>query len=357
VNLIISIISTVLYFNPFVRQFMKTIEQEREICCDDLVLQFGYDKVGYASALLTLEKISASQHIFAMAATGRRYLLNRIERIIGIEKKKEFRRNQFAGLVAAVCCIVIFNSILIIREKKLNEPVFAYNNITNPFFDVDDAVPSRATIPAVKENEPTLVKNNVTAQPAATTQQADAPTTEAPGMNEAAPSFVHVNFDEVEGSLSKEEKEKVQATVNATKKVLTAMKWKELEKTVIGDAFTESEKAKAKLEYEKALEAQVNWKNIEQNMKSQYDKVDWNKINTNIDRAMTAIQLDSLQKVYSAMLVQLDKLNEQCDNRSMIAAAPLPDQSLEEVKKAREELRTRIETIRLLRNPKKVVSL
>ncbi|RYZ28156.1 MAG: M56 family metallopeptidase, partial [Chitinophagaceae bacterium] len=46
VNFIVSIIHTLLYFNPFVKFFMNTIEAERETCCDELVLQFGYDKVG-----------------------------------------------------------------------------------------------------------------------------------------------------------------------------------------------------------------------------------------------------------------------------------------------------------------------
>ncbi len=134
VNFIISIIHTVLYFNPFVKQFLKSIEAERENCCDQLVLQFGYDKVGYASALLTLEKISSQTQVLAIAATGKNYLLNRIEKIVGMEKKKGFQIRQFAGVLAALFCIIAFNSILIIKEKKRPGTYsFAYTTVGNPF--------------------------------------------------------------------------------------------------------------------------------------------------------------------------------------------------------------------------------
>src|SRR5439155_74321 len=121
---LISIINTLLYFNPFVKQFMKNIEEERENCCDELVLQFGYDKVGYATALLTLEKLSTGGQLLALGATGKNFLITRIEKIIGMEKKKGFRINQLAGIIAALLCIVLFNSILIIKEEKANSHSF-----------------------------------------------------------------------------------------------------------------------------------------------------------------------------------------------------------------------------------------
>ena len=54
VNLLLSIAHTLLYFNPFVRFFIRVAEDERENCCDQMVLQFGYDKMSYATALLSL---------------------------------------------------------------------------------------------------------------------------------------------------------------------------------------------------------------------------------------------------------------------------------------------------------------
>src|SRR4030095_9500964 len=95
INLLISFIRTILYFNPFVRLFAKTIERERERSCDEMVIQFEYDPHGYASALLILEKNNLIRSTIAVAASGqRRDLLYRIEKILGIEKRKtpDFRR-------------------------------------------------------------------------------------------------------------------------------------------------------------------------------------------------------------------------------------------------------------------------
>jgi len=175
--------------------------------------------------------------------------------------------------------------------------------------------------------------------------------------NPPAPNgFAFVTLDDVDASLTAEQKNKVKTTVAETKKVLNNLAWNEVE-TTIADALTESEKAKAKQEYFKVLEQKVNWKNVEQNMKAQYDKIDWDKINSNINLALTNIQLDSIQKAYSLMLTQLDKLNIQVSTQTEVSCNPLPDLSLEKIQQSREELRKKIEFLKAVRNPKKVVKL
>ena len=43
INLLVTVIETLLFFNPFVAIFIKVIKRERENCCDDFVLQYRYD--------------------------------------------------------------------------------------------------------------------------------------------------------------------------------------------------------------------------------------------------------------------------------------------------------------------------
>ena len=359
INLIISIINTILYFNPFVKQFMQTIEEERENCCDQLVLQFGYDKVSYASALLSLEKMSARQRVLALGATGKKYLLSRIEKIVGMEQKKGFSRNQFAGMVAALFCIVIFNSFLIIREKKQSIHSFAYETFANPFSfsNEDGSSKSHSTTPgtdtkgswastksSAKGQQASVGVCPVSVAPPALPQQ----------MAEEQPKFVQVGLDEVDASLTKEQKDKVESTVDATKQVVANMQWKVVENN-IADAMTSDEKTKVKQEYITRLNKNINWENVEQNMKAQYENLDWNKINTNVNAALTLIKLDSLQKTYTAILTQLDK-SEPC-SKAQVTASPLPDQSVEQLNQSKQELRKRLEVIDALRNPKKVVRL
>ncbi|HYC27682.1 MAG TPA: M56 family metallopeptidase, partial [Chitinophagaceae bacterium] len=56
VNLLVTTIDVILFFNPFSRLFIRTIKRERENSCDDLVLQFQYNAHAYASALLVIEQ-------------------------------------------------------------------------------------------------------------------------------------------------------------------------------------------------------------------------------------------------------------------------------------------------------------
>lgn len=359
VNFIISIIHTVLYFNPFVKQFMKSIEAERENCCDALVLQFGYDKVSYASALLTLEKISSHSQVLAIAATGKNYLLNRIEKIVGMEKKKGFQIRQIAGVLAALFCIVAFNSVLIIKEKKkAGNYSFAYNNVGNPFAlfsseeeEAKSPVNSVSPVPVAEPQHIASAKEETGTEPSVIENQL---IEELPAP-EPDHHFVQVAQDDVDASLTKEQKDQVASTLNATKKVMKTLQWKEIE-TQIADAMTKQEKAMAQQEYKQEVE-KINWENIEQNLKAQYENVNWNKINTNLSNAMTVIKLDSIQTSYNLILTQLEKTEKEIEKAKLSSCTPLPDASVAEIKKAKEEMKVKVETLKALRSNKKVIRL
>lgn len=85
INIMASVIETILFFNPFVHLLGKSLKKEREHCCDDFVLQHRFDPHSYASALLSLEQMRVSLQPMAIAATGdNRQLLGRIKRIMDI---------------------------------------------------------------------------------------------------------------------------------------------------------------------------------------------------------------------------------------------------------------------------------
>lgn len=82
-NLFISMIETLLFFNPFVVLLAKVVKRERENCCDDFVIQYQYDRHSYASALLSIERYRLQQNHLAMSATsGKKQLLVRVRRIM-----------------------------------------------------------------------------------------------------------------------------------------------------------------------------------------------------------------------------------------------------------------------------------
>jgi beta-lactamase regulating signal transducer with metallopeptidase domain len=363
-NLVVSVIYTLLYFNPFVKSFMNVIEAEREACCDELVLQFGYDKVGYASALLHLEKSSGRHHALALAAAGKQNLLTRIEKIVGMEKKKTFKLVQIIPLFLAMLCVLLFNSVLIIKDARTGEAM-SYTNDAMVFTPWQlDHSKEQAKHPSASAKEEMAFTTKTGSDGK---QASDDVNIEVynmveqpqPSVQEPSPLMDHiipVNFDDVDGSLSKEEKEKVKTTVEATKKVAKTLQWREIEAS-IGEVMDRREKAMAKQEYMQELE-KIEWSNIEQNLKANFDKLDWEAIDASVDKAMNQVQLDSIHTVYSQALVEIEKAE-----RSMKAAkakcanTPMPDASVEQIQLAKETLQKNLEEIKASRSPKKVIKL
>src|SRR5439155_15282358 len=86
VNLLQTLVETVLFYHPAVWWVSRRIRIERENCCDDLAVSLCGDPVAYATALADLEALRGSgpqpvRHI-AMAATGGS-LLQRVRRLLG----------------------------------------------------------------------------------------------------------------------------------------------------------------------------------------------------------------------------------------------------------------------------------
>ena len=113
VNLLQQVISTLLFFNPCAQLINRIINEERENCCDDLVIQSTPSPVIYAKALLKLEQTRENNMRMAMSATGKKYqLLNRIERIMKTKKTLPSIRPALLAmliLTAGIGCIALLN--------------------------------------------------------------------------------------------------------------------------------------------------------------------------------------------------------------------------------------------------------
>lgn len=83
INLWITTVETLLFFNPPVRAMARTVRDEAECACDDQVLAWGGDRPTYARALADLEATRPESLPFSLAATGGSGLLQRIQRILG----------------------------------------------------------------------------------------------------------------------------------------------------------------------------------------------------------------------------------------------------------------------------------
>ena len=144
INLIISVIETVLFFNPFVMLLSKVIKRERENCCDDFVLQYQYDPHTYAAALLQLEEARITSIKLAMGAvSGKQQLLSRIKRITN-DKNITLQFNYGQKIIALITITGIICSFAWLtpenkrptllhknQDISLNKKISAAKNVSN----------------------------------------------------------------------------------------------------------------------------------------------------------------------------------------------------------------------------------
>ena len=106
VNVVQCVIETLLFYHPAVWWVSRRVRDEREHCCDDLVVQVCGDPRLYASALLRMERIRSATPRLALAATGGS-LVHRIRRLLlPADARPEFFPRWAAGVAGVVAVTV-----------------------------------------------------------------------------------------------------------------------------------------------------------------------------------------------------------------------------------------------------------
>ena len=161
VNLLLQqVLSALLFFNPCAQLINKIINEERENCCDDLVVQTAPNPVVYAKALLKLEETRENNMRMALSATGKKYqLLSRIERIM---KTKRQTHSLRPALLAMLILILGIGSIVILKPEIV-EGKISINRLTNHVIKnvyPDTARKQTITPQSGKNKKATKFKNN-----------------------------------------------------------------------------------------------------------------------------------------------------------------------------------------------------
>jgi len=102
VNLLQSVVETLLFYHPAVWWMSHRVRVEREHCCDDLAVAVCGDRIGYAEALTKMEHLRREPFL-AVAATGGGSLMNRVRRVVGLSAPSGKRS---VGWLAATIAIV-----------------------------------------------------------------------------------------------------------------------------------------------------------------------------------------------------------------------------------------------------------
>jgi beta-lactamase regulating signal transducer with metallopeptidase domain len=105
VNLLQSLVETLLFYHPGVWWVSRRIREERELCCDDLAVGVAGDPVLYAEALCQLERLRGEAVALAVAASGGS-LLARITRLCGVTPRGHEPRPRGAVAVLGATAVV-----------------------------------------------------------------------------------------------------------------------------------------------------------------------------------------------------------------------------------------------------------
>lgn len=118
VNCLQSFIETFFFFNPAIIWISHLIREEREACCDDMVIANIASKNSYLHALVSFHELQFHSQQGAMALTGNKHdLLNRVKRMLTLENKK-LNLMEKTVLLLSVVAITAFSFMT--REAKGN---------------------------------------------------------------------------------------------------------------------------------------------------------------------------------------------------------------------------------------------
>lgn len=143
VNLLQVMVETLLFYHPIVHWISRQVREDRELCCDDLVLATCGQPVDYAKALTNLETLRSGWLQPVLNATGGS-LLQRVERIL-------FRRDEddrpSLGAQAMVAALTL--SIVVLSAIR-HSPAVAIETVSMRL-----ELPAMAAVPEMPQQIPT----------------------------------------------------------------------------------------------------------------------------------------------------------------------------------------------------------
>ena len=108
VNILQKMVETLLFYHPAVGWLSNVIRQERENCCDDLVVSlYQEERVTYARTLSQLETMRSSQQLALAANDGS--LVKRIRRLAGKPQAATYPTAGLYGLLPMLMVALVFS--------------------------------------------------------------------------------------------------------------------------------------------------------------------------------------------------------------------------------------------------------
>lgn len=122
-NLLQTAIETLLFYHPAVHWISRNLREDRELCCDDIVVNEGADRLRYARILLSLAEADARPAPSMTLAASGGVLMQRIERIVAVPSSPQPLLRGLAPVVGVV--LLTFALLLPLLREPLPESIEA----------------------------------------------------------------------------------------------------------------------------------------------------------------------------------------------------------------------------------------
>src|SRR5262245_18283435 len=155
VNLLQVIVETLLFYHPVVRWVSRVVREEREHCCDDLVVARSNDALGYARALTELAGAQSLKLQTSVGSDGGK-LLVRIKRLVIAHQPQRVSTHWSVGAMLAVFGMSI-SSLLqpgAQRDPTLDQPARAETRLSIPLAPIAEVAPLDALRDFVQSTRP-----------------------------------------------------------------------------------------------------------------------------------------------------------------------------------------------------------
>jgi beta-lactamase regulating signal transducer with metallopeptidase domain len=116
VNLLQSVVETVLFYHPGVWWISKQIRAERENCCDDIVVDLYADPLLYARALADLEALRALPANLALGASGGS-LRHRVLRLLTAPESRCSQRGRASMLILLMTSLMLLVPMMLLGRE------------------------------------------------------------------------------------------------------------------------------------------------------------------------------------------------------------------------------------------------
>ncbi|WP_276135154.1 M56 family metallopeptidase [Polluticoccus soli] len=289
VNIVQTIVETILFFNPFVWGVSNIIHREREHCCDDVVLDHTQWPLSYAHALTTLE--SYRQNPLAMAATGNNnQLLHRIKRMMEMNRNNISYGPAFTVSLAVLLAVsfIWLTPALAQSKKDKDKPKEAVVAAATPAPSTTevDAAPAVDSPQIVKKERITIIdpdgnKHTYNSREEVPEKYRDKLTTVTENGEK-----VRVNTRVIDKDGKREEVVDIERTI---KEALDGVDWSQVNRDING-AMDEVHTALKEIDWNKisaetTAAMEESHKAMEEAKKAMAD-IDWNKIDAETKKAM-----------------------------------------------------------------------